>query len=162
MKHYESILKMYFDYLNMPVNVLGNSSNNSDIRIDTSLIVQKPYLRTNYRESKIEEDIDLKNQYRINNLPNLINITEATSKNYVDISFNDPSILKNTAHIDLNDRNINSARFIQVNQMPQIDSHLTAELYVDISVDEQSLVRNNRDSKFNNINLTNKNSNTLN
>ena len=44
----------------MPINVFGNSSNNSDNKIDTSLFVQKPYLRTNYREANIEEDIDLK------------------------------------------------------------------------------------------------------
>ena len=50
----------------MPINVFGNSnSNNSDKKIDTSLFVQKAYLRTNYIESNIEEDIDLKNQYRI-------------------------------------------------------------------------------------------------
>ena len=50
----------------MPINVFGNSnSNNSDTKIDTSLFVQKPFLRTNYIESNIEEDIDLKNQFRI-------------------------------------------------------------------------------------------------
>ena len=50
----------------MPINVFGNSNSN-DIgnKIGTSLFVQKPYLRTNYVESNIEEDIDLKNQYRI-------------------------------------------------------------------------------------------------
>ena len=42
----------------MPINVFGNSSNNSDNKIDTSL--QKPYLRTNYIEANIEEHIDLK------------------------------------------------------------------------------------------------------
>ena len=45
--------------------VFGNSSNNSDIKIGTSLFVQKPYLRTNYIEANIEEDVDLKSQYRI-------------------------------------------------------------------------------------------------
>ena len=45
----------------MPINVFGNSnSNNNDNKFDTSLFVQKPYLRTNYIESNIEEDIDLK------------------------------------------------------------------------------------------------------
>ena len=44
----------------MPINVFGNSSNNSDNKIDTSLFVQKPYLRTNYIEANIEEDNDLK------------------------------------------------------------------------------------------------------
>ena len=77
----------------MPINVFGNSSNNSDNKIDISLFVQKPYLRTNYIEADIE-DIDLKNQYRIKNLPDPISIREACSKNYVDNLFSDPSIIK--------------------------------------------------------------------
>ena len=70
----------------------------------------------------------MKNRYRITNLPDPLSIREACSKNYVDKIFNDPSIIKNNAHIDLNDRKITNARFIQVNQLPQIDSHLTAIL----------------------------------
>ena len=146
----------------MPINVFGNSSNNSEQKIDTSLFVQKPFLRTNYIEANIEEDIDLKNQYRIKNLPDPMSIREAASKNHVDKLFNDPSIIKNNAHIDLNDRNITNCRFFSVNQLPQIDSHLTAKLYVDNSIDESSLVRNNRDNDFGNYNLTNINSITLN
>ena len=145
----------------MPINDFGNSSNSSDSKIDTSLFVRKPYLRTNYIESNLEEDIDLENHYRIKNLPDPINIPEAASKNYVDNLFNDPSIVKTTAHIDLKDRNITNARFIQFIQLPQIDSHLTAKLYVDNAVDESSLVRNNRDNDFGNYNLTNINSITL-
>ena len=136
----------------MPINVFGNSSNNSDYKIDTSLFVQKPSLRTNYIESNIEEDIDLKSQFRVKNLPDPISIREAASKNYVENLFNDPSILKNSAHIDLNDRNITNARFIQVIQLPPIDSHLTAKLYVDNaisdSVDESSLLRLDTDEKL--------------
>ena len=137
----------------MPIIVFGNSnSNNCDNKIDTNLFVQKPYLRTNYIEANIEEDIDLKNQYRIKNLPDPISIREAASKNYVDNIFNDSSIIKNTEHIDLNDRNITNARFIQVNQLPQFDSHLTAKLYVEnvISdgVNEQSLLRLDPDEKL--------------
>ena len=146
----------------MPINVFGNSSNNSEQKIDTSLFVQKPYLRTNYLESNIEEDIDLKNQYRIKNLTDPISIREAASKHYVDNFFNDSSIVKNTEHIDLNDRNITNARFIQGNQLPQIDSHLTAKFYVDTEIDQSSLVRKNQDNDFNNNNLTNINSITLN
>ena len=146
----------------MPMNVFGNSSNNSEQKNDTSLFVQKPYLRTNYIEANIEEDIDLKNQYRIKNLPDPISIREAASKHFVDNLFNDPSIIKNTEHIDLNDRNITNARFIQVNQLPQIDNHLTAKLYVDTEIDQSSLVRNNQDDDFGNYNLTNINSITLN
>ena len=103
----------------MPINVFGNSnSSNSDKKIDTSLFVQKPYPRHNYIEANIEEDIDLKNQFRIKNLPDPISMREGASKNYVDNLFNDPSIVKDTEHIDLNDRNITNARFIQVNQWP--------------------------------------------
>ena len=96
----------------MPINVFGNSSHDNNNKIDTSLFVQKPYLRINYIESNIEEDIDLKNQYKMKNLPDPLSIREACSTNYVDNLFNDPSIIKNTAHIDLNDRNITNARFI--------------------------------------------------
>ena len=49
----------------MPINELGNSSSNDNgSKIDTSLFVQKHYLRHNYIEASIEENIDLKNQYR--------------------------------------------------------------------------------------------------
>ena len=146
----------------MPINVFGNSnSNDKGNRVDTSLFVQKPYLRNNYMESNIEENIDLKNQYRIKNLPDPISIREPAPKGYVDNLLNDPSIIKNSAHIDLNDRNFTNARFIQVNQLPQMDSHLTAKLYVDNATDEPSLVRNNQDNDFGIYNLTNINSTTL-
>ena len=99
----------------MRINLFRSSnSNDIDNKIDTSLFVQKPYLRSNYIEANIE-DIDLKNQYRIKNLPDPKSIRDAASKNYVDNEFNDLSIIKNSEHIDLNDRNIPNARFIQVN-----------------------------------------------
>ena len=104
----------------------------------------------------------MKNQFKIKNVPDPFTIREACSKKYIDNLFNDPSIVKNNAHIDLNDRNITNARFIQVNQWPQIDSHLTPRLYVDNAVDEESLVRNNQDKDFDNNNLTNISSITLN
>ena len=146
----------------MTINVFGSSQNNSDQKIDTSLFVKRPYLRTTYIESNFEEDIDLKNQFRIKNLPDPISIREPTPKHYDDNIFNDPSIVKNTEHIDLNDRDITNARFIQDNQWPQIYSHLTPKLYVDNAIDELSLVRNNKDNDFVNYNLTNVNSITLN
>ena len=79
----------------MPINVFGNSSSNDNgNKIDTSLFIQKTSLRTKYLEANIEEDIDLKNQHRIKNLPDPISTREAASKNYVDNLFNDPSIIK--------------------------------------------------------------------
>ena len=45
----------------MPINVFGNSNSiNSVNKIDTYQFVQKTYLRSNYIEANIEEDIDLK------------------------------------------------------------------------------------------------------
>ena len=50
----------------MPINVFGDSnSHDNGNEIDTSLFVQNRYLSQNYIEAKIEEDIDLKKQYRI-------------------------------------------------------------------------------------------------
>ena len=52
----------------------------------------------------------------------------------------------------MNDRNTTNARFIQVNQLPQIDSHLTAKLYVDNTIsdvsNEQSLLILDLDEKL--------------
>ena len=136
----------------MPINVFGNSSNNSDNKIDTSLFVQKPYLRTNYIEANVEEDIDLKNQYRIKNLPDPTNIQDACSKHYVDNKFNDPSIIKNTAHVDFNDKNLDNVRFVKVNSMPAVGEHLTAKYYVDNAIskaiDESSLLGFDPDEKL--------------
>ena len=145
----------------MPKNVFGNPSHDNNKKIDTNLFVQKHYLRSNYIEANIEEDIKMKNHFKMKNLPDPINTQDACSKNYIDKLFNDPSIIENTSKIDVNDRNITNTRFIQVNQLPQIDSHFTAKLYVDNSIDEPSLVRNNEDSDFNNYNLTNINRITL-
>ena len=61
----------------MPTNVFGNSSHDKNYKIDASLFVQNPYLRINYLESIIEEDIDLKNQYKRENLPDPTNVQEA-------------------------------------------------------------------------------------
>ena len=76
-------------------------------------------------------------------------------KKYVDNLFSVPSLTKKNTQIDLNDRNITNARFIQFNQLPQIDSLSTAKLYVDNAIDESSLNSNKKDSDFNNNNLTN-------
>ena len=62
----------------------------------------------------------------------------------------------------MNDRNNTNARFIQFNQLTQIDSHLTAKLYVDNSINEPTSTRNIQVNDFNTYNLSNINSITLN
>ena len=138
----------------MPINVFGNSSNNNDNKIDTSLFVQKLYLRTNYIEANIEEDINLKNQYRIKHLPDPLSITEACNKNYVD------NIFKND--IDFHDNKLENKKYIKVNFLPTHNLHVTPKIYVDNAINEVSLIRNNKDNNFGNYNLTNIKTITLN
>ena len=112
----------------MSINILGNSnSKNSDKKTDLSLSVQKPYLRAIaiYIDANIEEDIDLKNQYRIKKTPDPISKQDACSKNYVDNRFTDPSIIKNTGHVDFMDKDLDNNRFIEVNSFPTIEERLT-------------------------------------
>ena len=77
-------------------------------------------MRTNYIEANIEEDIDTKNQFRIKNLKDPISIRDACSRKYVDNKFNDPSIIKNTDHVDFNDINVDNIRFVKVNSIPNL------------------------------------------
>ena len=140
----------------MPNNVLGNSSNNNDNKIDTSLFVHKPYLRTNYIGANIDEDIDLKNQIKIKIVPDPISIREAASKNYVDNKFNDYSIIKiNNPHpdIDMIYKNVINVGLIEVNRWPEYGDQVTSKLSVDTlvrnSVDESTLLRIDLDEKLN-------------
>ena len=108
----------------------------------------KLYFRTNYLEFNIEEDIDLKNQFRNKNLPEPISSREL----YVDNNFNDTSVIKNTAHVDFNDKNLDNFRFVKVDSMPELGEHLTAKNYVDQTffdtVDKSSLLRLDSNGKL--------------
>ena len=119
-------------------------------------------MRTNYIESNFEEDIDIKYQYKIKNLRCNIENNDDACKSYVDSGLNDRSINRSKAHIDLKDRNFTNARFIQVIQLPQIDSPFTAKLYDDNPIDESSLVKNIQNNNIDNSNLTKINSFILN
>ena len=67
------------------------------------------------------------------------------------IIYNDPSIIRNTAHVDFQDKSLGNVRFVKVNRFPSAREHLTPKLYVDgaifHSVDESSLSRLDRDKK---------------
>ena len=162
----------------MPINVFGNSSNNSEQKIDTSLFVQKPFLRTNYIEANIEEDINLKNQYRIKNLPDPINITEACNKKYVDNSIDEISLVRNNRDNDFGNYNLTNINSITLNKQAKNDNEVITKSYVDqfhqenertrrdVGLDfydeSNDLVKNNQDNNFNDNKLTNINSITIN
>ena len=54
-------------------------------------------------------------------------------------------MIKNTAHDEFNDKNLDNVRFVKENSMPAVRKHLTPEFYVDnvisYSVGESSLLR---------------------
>ena len=67
------------------------------------------------------------------------------TKIYVDNKFNDPSIIRNNAHVDFNDKNLDNVRFVKVNSLPEVREHLTPKHYVENAIsyrlDELSLLR---------------------
>ena len=97
----------------MRMNVLVNSSSSHGDanKIDTSLYVQKPYLGTNFLESNIEEDIDVKSQFRIQNLSCLIENTDAVCKSYVHSGFNNSSLFRKTTRVDFDDKKLDKVQF---------------------------------------------------
>ena len=155
----------------MPINVFGNSSHDNNNKIDTSLFVQKPYLRTNYIESNIEENIDLKNQHRIKNLPGPVSIREAASNNYVDSAIDQPSLVRNNQDNDFNNNNLTNIKIITLNTQAIDDNQVITKAFVDqfhqenersrrdLGIDfyneSNELVKNNQDNDFNDNKLTN-------
>ena len=101
----------------MPINVFGFSSNFSENKLNTSTFLQKPYLRTIYIEANIEEDIELKKQFRSKRLAEPISIREAASKLYIDYKIFDPSVIKNTAQVDFIDKIFDNDRFVRENSL---------------------------------------------
>ena len=139
----------------MPINVFGNSSSSYDSvnKIDTILFVQELFLGSNYLESNTEEQIDLKNQIRIKNLPDSRSIREAASKNYFDNLFIYPSTLKNTPLMLISmTKNLDNVRSIRINSFATLEEHLTPKYFVDNAISdgvgESSLLRLDSDEKI--------------
>ena len=61
-------------------------------------------------------------------------IIEVPTKSYVDKKFDDPSIVKSTAHVDFIDKFLDNVRFVKVNSMPAVGRQLTAKFYVDHAI----------------------------
>ena len=101
----------------MPFNVFGNSSSSYDNgkKFDASMFVGNFYFGTNYIESNIEDYIDLEKQFRFKKLPCPVENSIAVCKSQVDRKLNDPSIIRNTTHVDFNDKCLDNVRFTKVN-----------------------------------------------
>ena len=74
------------------------------------------------------------------------------TNSYVDIKFNDPTIIKNTTHVDFNNKNLDNFRFIKVNSISAVGEHFTAKYHVDYAisniVDEPFLLRLDPNAKL--------------
>ena len=95
----------------------------------------------------------MKNQFTIEYLSCPQEISDAVSKSYVDGGLKDPSIKRNTALVDFNDKNLDNVRFVKVKSLPAVREHLAPKFYVDegISqyVDESSLLKLDPGQKLN-------------
>ena len=98
-------------------------------------------MRTFYLESKLEEDIDLKNQNRVENLPDPFSIRDAASHNCLDNKFDDLNRMKNAAHVGFKDQNLDNVRFVNVNSLPAVRQHLSVNEAFFHYLDESSLLR---------------------
>ena len=136
----------------MLIVVFDNSSSsyNNGIKVYTFFFVQKLYFRTNYIEYIVKEDIDMKYQNGDENLKDPINIREAASEKFVDF-FNDPSVIKNTGHVNCKNYNLDKVGFVRITSIPAVGEPLTAKFYVDTaisnSVEESFLLKLDPDEK---------------
>ena len=120
-------------------------------------LLKKTYLRANYIESSMEEDIDMKNQFKIKNLPNPTNLQDPATKFYVDSKTNNlvpiseldnNSIVRNIKNNNFKGNTITGLESIYVNRDPQYDLELTTKQYTDKSIDVFSLLRLLKDEKL--------------
>ena len=88
-------------------------------------------MRSNYIEANIEEDIDSNNQFRIINLPDPISIREAASKNNVDNSINEVSLVRNNRDNDFGNYNLTNENSITLNTQAIDDNQVITKAYVD-------------------------------
>ena len=91
-------------------------------------------------------NLDEQNSIILNStLPTPKTIRGVPTKNYVDNKFNNPSMIKNTDHVDFNDKTLDNVHSIKVNHYPTLDEQLTPKFYVDNfvydRVDEAYLLR---------------------
>ena len=78
-------------------------------------------------------------------------ILEIPIKYYKDKNFNNPSIIKNTDHVDFNDKNLDNVHSIKVNSFPTLEEHPTPKIYVNQAISnnvDESLLRLDPDEKL--------------
>ena len=117
--------------------------------------VTKGYIRANYLESNMEEDIDLKNQFKIINVPYPISLKDVANKEYVDDNIEQASVVRNNIDNNFNNNKLTNISSIEINNNPILDDEVANKNYVDLTVDENSLLRNNKPISVSSIQITN-------
>ena len=117
--------------------------------------VTRSYIRANYIESNLEEDIDMKKQFKIKNLPNPTLLQASATKYYVDnkkvelvpnSEFDNTTIVRTNKNINFNGNTILGCESVYVNTDPEYDLELSTKQYTDTSINESSIVRNNKNN----------------
>ena len=116
------------------MNVFGSTSSTNQANMDTTLFVQKPYLRTNYLESDIEEDIDMKQKFKIKNLVDPTNEFDAANKTYFDRNINESTLLRIPTYEPLtNDyvslKNLESNKVIKLATTNYVKNDISMKIY---------------------------------
>ena len=119
--------------------------------------VTKSYVRANYIESSMEEDIDMENQFKIKNLSNPTNLQNLATKssvasktdNLVPISeLDNNSIVRNNKINNFNGNTTTGLESVYANRDPNFPLELSTKQYTDGSIDEQSILRLHQDKKL--------------
>ena len=123
--------------------------------------VTKSYIRDNYIESEMEENIDMKNKYYIKNLPNPIELDDGMNKRYADTNYlkisnyDNNSIVRNDRNMNFNSVTFTGLDSIYVNRDPLYDTELATKQYTDDKFNDPSIVKNTDHVDFNDKNLDN-------
>ena len=94
----------------------------------------------------------MKIQFKIRNLIFPVENKDVVCNSYVDNGSKDPHIIKNTAHVDFNDKNFDIVRFVKMNSLPAVREHLTPKIFADealsLSTNDSSIISLDRDEKL--------------
>ena len=149
------------DKFNRPINGYGSRAETSG--------VTKAYIRSNYIESEIEENIDLKNYFRIKNVPNPENEFDSVSRKYVDLRsesiarYVDEKSASVERYVDEKSMSIQkecldaqSAMERSIDEISSTASRYVDENFVSISnLENNTIVRNNQENNMNNNSIKN-------
>ena len=82
-------------------------------------------------------------------------LQKVLQKQTVDIRFNDPSITRNSAHVDLKDKDLDNNSLVQLNSSPTVRERLTSKLNFHNAIKEPKLAGISQKIDFDNHSLTN-------